>query len=470
MVIVGRDDGVTGSYTRRLSEFCSSLNYESIPPRIIHRAKWAVLDTLGIILGASATLEGKRIANFVRELRDKKEATAIGFAFKSSVRNVAFLNGTLSEMLELQDGYSKGGIHPCCGVISSTLAMAEYHHRGGKELLTSIIVGYEVANRVSEAIHPSHLGRGFQPTGTVGAIGGAAATGKLIGFDKNQMFNSIGIAGYILPISTGDNLYGGYSIKPVHGGAAARAGIESAMLAKIGLTACSLEGTTGLNKGFCAIVSDKPNYGKITEGLGEKYTIEEVYIKPYACCRINHPAVEIVLDLLARHQFKPEDIEDILIKTYTFAASVPGQIRPNPSSYFIHGQFSMPYCVAVALIDGQVGLEQFNPEKIKDQRIHQLADRIKVLADIEMDRLRPANRPALVEINLKSGQKLTGRVDYPKGDSRKPLSEEEMLKKFEDLASHTLSLKRVKKVGSLVLDLEKINDVREMVKKCFEKK
>jgi 2-methylcitrate dehydratase PrpD len=240
-------------------------------------AKWAILDNLGIILGASATELGKQVADFVRDLHDREEATALGFGFKSSTRNTAFLNGSLSEMLELQDGYTKGGIHPCCGIISAALAVAEHSHKTGKDLIASVVVGYEAANRVSEVMHPSHLGRGFQPTGTVGTIGAAAAIGKLMGFNLDQMFNAIGIAGFILPVSTGDNLWGGHTIKPIHGGAAAKTGIESAMLARKGFSACSLEGDPKLRKGFCAIVSDEPHFAKLTEGLGERYTLNEIY-------------------------------------------------------------------------------------------------------------------------------------------------------------------------------------------------
>ncbi len=455
------------SHTKKLSEFCGNLKLESIPSSVIEKTKWAILDNLGVILGASATQEGRRIADFVRDLGDREEATTIGFGFKSSTRNAAFLNGTMSEMLELQDGYTKGGIHACCGVISSALAVAENTNKGGKYLLESIVVGYEVANRVSEVVHPSHLSIGYQPTGTAGAIGAAATVGKLMGFDAERMFNTIGIAGFILPISTGDNLWGGYTIKPIHGGAAAKAGIESAMLAKRGLTACSLEGDPKLKRGFCVIASDKPNFEKMTKGLGEKYTIDDVYFKPFACCRVNHSPVEIVLDLASRHRLNLDDIESILIKTYNFAELVPGQIRTDPGANLLHCQFSTSYCVAAALMDGQVGLEQFTPERIKDPKVHQLSARVKIVADEEMEGMRPANRPAIVEITLKSGQTFTGRVDYPKGDPRKPMTDEELLKKFEGLASNVLSEEKVRSIRTTVFDLENMDDVSKLMELCF---
>ena len=454
-------------YTAKLADFCADLSYDSVPLPAIQQMKWALLDNIGVITGASATEEGSQFADFVSEFQDREEATAIGFGFRSSMRNTAFLNGTMSELLELQDGYTKGGVHACCGVISASLACAEYLEKGGKDLLLANIVGYEVANRVAEVMHPSHLARGFQPTGTAGAIGAAAAAGKLMGFDRNQMYNAIGIAAFILPVSTGDNLWGGYTIKPVHGGAAAKAGIESALLAQKGFTACSLEGDPKLNKGFCVIVSDKPNFEKMIDKLGEKYTINDVYFKPYSCCRINHSPVEITLDLAQRNKINPTEVKSILVRTYQFAAAVPGSIRTISVSSMIDCQFSTAYCVAAALMDGRVGLEQFVSDRIRDPRIHQLADRVSIIADEELENLRPANRPAIVEISLKNGKEVSGRVDYPKGDSRKPMSDAELIQKFESLASHMLSEEKVNRIQSTVMDLEQITHVGKLIQLCI---
>ena len=457
---------MTGDYTRALADFCAELKWDSVPGAIREKIKWALLDNLGVVLGASATKEAKVIADYVRDLGDREEATALGFGFKSSMRNASFLNGTLSEVLELQDGYTKGGVHPCCGVISAALAVAEYNRKSGQDLLLSIIVGYEAADRVAEVLHPSHLGRGFQPTGTAGAVGAAAAAAKLLDFSPEQMFNAIGISGFILPISTGDNLWGGYTIKPVHGGAGAKAGVESALLAQRGLTACSLEGDPKLNKGFCTLVSDKPNYEKMTEELGEKYTISDVYFKPFACCRINHSPVEIAIKLATDNDLKPKDIAKVKVRTYNFAAAVPGNIRTNVNSNLLDCQFSTSYTVASALSDRRVSLEQFTPEKIQNPDLQDLASRVSIEADPEMEALRPANRACIVEVTLKDGKTVSGRVDYPLGDPRKPFSDDDLMKKFQGLAAHALSPEKVSKLGSMVFKLDEVADVGELVALC----
>jgi len=118
-------------------------------------------------------------------------------------------------------------------------------------------------------------------------------------------------------------------------------------------------------------------------------------------------------------------------------------------------------------MDGQVGLEQFTPERIKDPKVHQLSDRVKIVADEEMEGMRPANRPALVEITMNNGQKFTGRVDYPKGDPRNPMTDEELLKKFEGLAANVLSEEKVRGIRTTVFDLENTGDVGKLMELCF---
>ncbi len=159
------------AYTKKLADFCADLRYADIPENVVAKIKWCILDNLGIILGATQTQFGATILEYIKLLGDREEATVLGFGLKSSSRNAAFANGSLSETLEYQDGYTKGGYHPCCGTISASLAVAEWQNATGRDLITAVVAGYEVGNRVSESIFPSHLAKGFQPTGTAGSVG-----------------------------------------------------------------------------------------------------------------------------------------------------------------------------------------------------------------------------------------------------------------------------------------------------------
>lgn len=452
-------------YTKKLAEFCSQLDFETIPSKVRERTKWLILDNLGIILGATTLDFGRSMAEFTKALGDRKEATVLGFGFKSSTRHAAFANGSLSETLEMQDGYTKGGYHPCCGTISASLAMTEWLKKTGKDFLTAVVAGYEVGDRVAEALHPTHLSRGFQPTGTAGTVGAAAAAAKILDLDEEQIFNALGIAGFILPISTGDNLWGGYSIKPVHGGAAAKSGIEAVLLAKLDLKAAPLEGDERIGKGFCRIVTDDPpRFEKMIEGLGERYTLEEVYCKPYASCRINQGPAEIALDLRKKYALNDEDIEEVLIKTYDFAVKRTGSMRTDTNSPFTLCQFSMSYAVAGALMYGEVGVSQLTEKRIRDPKIHNFAKKIKVVADPELQKIYPANRPSIMEIKTKEGKKISGRVDFAKGDHRNPMTEDELAAKFLTLTENIIGEKKAKKVMEIVLDLENLSTVEKLIR------
>jgi 2-methylcitrate dehydratase PrpD len=452
------------AYTEKLAGFCAALRYEDLPPKVVDKIKWCILDNFGIILGATRTRFGQVMLEYAKGWGDQEQATVLGFGLKTSTRSAGFANGSLSETLEYQDGYTKGGYHPCCGTIPTALAMAEWKKGSGKDLITATVAGYEVGNRVSEAIFPSHLSRGYQSTGTAGAVGAAAAASAILKLDARQTHNALGIAGFILPISIGDNLWGGYTIKPVHGGAAAQTGIESALLASRGLNAAPLEGDAKIGKGFLRVVSDQPKWDKLTEGLGAFTTLAEIYFKPFALCRIIHAPVEVAIDLRAQYGLKVEDIQGVVVRTYDFAAEVPGQTRTSAESDPTLCQFSLPYGVAAALMYGEVGLEQMMGKVTRNARIHELAGRVQVIHDLEMDKLRPALRPASVEVTLKDGRKFNGRADFPKGDARKPLSEQELLTKFSNLVREVVGEEKIRRIQEAVFGLEKIGEIDEVVR------
>jgi 2-methylcitrate dehydratase PrpD len=450
------------NYTKELAKFCSGLDFDAIPRRIVEKTKFMVVDNLANIFGA-ATLEfGSTMADYARSLQDHEEATALGSGFRTSARTAAFVNGSLAETLEMQCGYTKGGYHPGDATISAPLAVAEWKKKGGKALLTAIVAGYEVGNRISEAIHPTHLSRGFQPAGTVGTLGAAAAVARLLDLNAEQTKQALAIAGFLLPICTGDNRI--YSVKPVHGGAAAKSGIEAVLLAQHGLKGAPLEGDTQIRKGFCRIVTDEPpRFEKMTEGLGEKYTIDEVYFKPYATCRINQGPVEIALDLKKKNGLGYEEINDVLIRTYAYATKRTGSLRTDITSPFTLCSFSMSYAVAGALMYGEAGPSMLADERIKDPKIHQFASRIRIIADPELENLYPANRPAAMEITTRDGRKLSDRINYAKGDYRNPMTEEEVAQKFLELSKETLGEEKAKQALEAILRLESLDSIEALI-------
>jgi len=449
-------------YTRKLAEFCASVSLERLPAEVIGKTKLCILDSFANVYGSLELEAVSGVVSYIRSLGGPEIATALGCGFKTGIHNAAFLNGTTAEAIEGQDGLRFGGNHPGTAVIPAALAVAEYRGRGGREVIEAVVAGYEAAGRIAAAMHPHHTLAGFLPTGTCGAFGAAAAASKLMGHDAEGMLNSLGNAGYLLPLSMAEHLMGGYTSKIVQGGQAASAGLTAAGLAGAGITGAPyvLEGSH-LGGGFTQITTrSEPNLKRIVEQLGEHFSIMDIYFKPYTACRHTHGAAQAALELLDREDFGPQDIEAVDVYTYTIASVAVGK-GVTADSTFVSAQFSLPYVVAACLIDGEMGPAQLREDRISDSAILELSQRVKVNVDPELAMTYPGMTSSRVEIKLKSGQTLAKQVDIPKGDPRDPMTSEDVAGKVKRFASQK-DEKALDEVIRLSLELEEVGDIKEL--------
>jgi len=451
----------------KLAKFCTELTYNKIPENVVKKVKLCILDYLGNVLGSLVIEESERVAEFVRSLGEKEEATVLGFNFKTSCRSAAFANGSLSEILEFQDGFYPGFNHPSSVVLPAVFALSEFYKINGKDLITAVIVGYEVANRISEAVCPSHDVKGFTPTGTTGAFAAAVATGKVLGFNKNTMLNSLGIAGFLLPISLIETLRGGYTIKIIHGGQASKVGIESAMLAQQGFRGHPeiIEGSAKFPLSFCRVTSENPKLEEMLKDLGEHYTIMDVYFKPFPCCARNHVAAQITLDLVKINKIDYKDVEEVVVEIDSFTASHQGIKYTKPLSSFIDCQFSLPYIISSAIIDRDFGIYQLSRGRINDPKIHNFAKKVKVHGHKGLDKMYPEKRPSIVKIWMKGGRQYSGRADYPKGDPNNPFTKKELFEKFKkQLGCYTIDPQKIEEIIYLIMNIEKLKNISRVMK------
>ena len=380
-----------------------------------------MLDYVANIYGSLELDAVRSVIDFVRSLGGPEAATALGCGFKTGLQNAAFINGTTAEAIEAQDGLRFGGNHPVSAVIPAAFVMSESLGLPGTRLIEAVVAGYEVANRAAAAMHPFHTLSGFLPTGTCGTLGAAVAVSKLMGHGYPEMLNAMGNAGYILPISMAEQLMGGYTVKIVQGGQAASAGIMAAGLAGKGITGSPyvLEGTE-LKGGFTQItmkVDAKPE--RITDKLGEHYSIMDIYFKPYTACRHTHGAAQATLMLMKEKKIMPDDIDSITVSTYGVAAMAVGKGVPEGGS-FVSAQFSIPYVVAACILDGALGPAQLTERRIADPAMIALAKKVTVKTDDDLNKMYPDKTASRVEILLKNGERLIKQVDIPKGDPRDP--------------------------------------------------
>lgn len=448
-------------YTRKLAEFCAGLSLEGLTVEVARQARLCVLDYFSNVYGSLELEAVKAVVDHARSQAGPPDCSVLGCAFKSGMQSAAFVNGTTAEAMEAQDGLRFGGNHPVCAVIPAALAVAEKRGLGGGAVIEAIVAGYEVANRVSWAVHPLHTFSGFLPTGTCGTFGAAAAAARLLGLDEEGILNALGAAGYLVPMSMAEQLMGGYTVKIVQGGQAASAGLLAAHLASAGITGdpLVLEGSE-LNGGFTQItINGEAQLERITDGLGEHYTIMDIYRKPYTSCRHTHGAVQATLEIMGENAFGPADIEHVKVHTYGIAAFAVG--KGVEGGTFVSAQFSIPYVVAAALMDGDLGPTQLTERRMADAELMALVDRVEVLPDEELNKVYPEKTASRVEIQLKDGTVIEKQVDIPKGDPRDPMEEDELAEKLRRFAGGREG-RDIAKIIDLALRLEELDDIREL--------
>jgi 2-methylcitrate dehydratase PrpD len=449
-------------YTRKLADFCAEVSLERLPDEVIDKAKLCVLDLFANVYGSLELEAVSRVVSYIRSLGGPETATALGCGFKTGIHNAAFLNGTTAEAIEGQDGLRFGGNHPGTAVIPAALVAAEDLDLGGREVIEAVVAGYEAAGRIAAAMHPHHTLAGFLPTGTCGAFGAAAAASKLMNHDAEGMLNSMGNAGYLLPLSMAEHLMGGYTSKILQGGQAASAGLTAAGLAGAGITGAPyvLEGSA-LGGGFTQITTRAESVlDRITAGLGERFSIMDIYFKPYTACRHTHGGAQAALQLVEDEDFAPQDIEAVAVHTYAIASTAVGK-GVGADSSFVSAQFSLPYVVAACLTDGELGPAQLRENRISDPAVLDLANKVEVKVDPELAKVYPGMTSSRVEIRLKSGRTLARQVDIPKGDPRDPMTAADVAAKLKRLASQRGN-EALDRVVELSLDLEKVGNIKEL--------
>lgn len=448
-------------YTRALAEFCRNISLDGLPPEVVEKAKLCVLDYIANVYGSLELDAVQRVVSYFRSLGGPETCTALGCGFRTSIANAAFINGTTAEAIEAQDGLRFGGNHPCSAVMPAAFAVAESRGLGGREVLEAIVAGYEMASRVAAAVHPLHTLSGFLPTGTCGTFGAAVAAGKLMGLDAAGMLNTVGNAGYLVPLSMAEELMGGCTVKIVQGGQAATAGITAAGLARAGITGHPqvLEGSE-LKGGFTQItMKGEPVMERLTDGLGERYSIMDIYFKPYTACRHTHGAAQATLGLLAEAGFRAEDVESVKVNTYAIASVAVGK-GVSAGDSFVSAQFSIPYVVAACILDGELGPKQLTERRMADPALLELAARVTVEMDEGLNAVYPDMTASRVAITLIRGDTLTRQVDIPKGDPRDPMLAEDLAEKLRRFAgAREVDLD---KITAMVLGLEGRPSIAEL--------
>ena len=457
---------------QQLAAFAAATREQGLPPELVHDVRRRVLDVVGNSLGA-ASYEPARIALAVATAWGGAErATAIGSGARFPAAAAALVNGTLAHTLDFDDTHLPSVLHPSASVVPAALAVAEAEGRSGLEAIVAIAVGNEINVRLGSAGFDAETNvnlffeHGLHATSICGALAAAATAAVLMGLDADGIGHAIAIAGSMGAGLLEANRTGG-TVKRIHCGWAAHAGISAAELARHGLTGplTVMEGRFGFLQATCG---ERADVGWLTRGLGTDWELPKIGFKPYPCNHFTHPGIDAALQLRAAG-LRPEEIESIVLGAPTSVLRTIGQPpeeKARPQSGY-HAQFSGPFTVAAALVGGGglgLYLDDFSDELARDPLRLSLAARVRCVPDEECDRLFPHSFPARLTVTTTGGEVREAFVASSRGGLESPLSDDELGLKFELNAGRSLAGPQIESLRAAVMGLDRLRDLGELVR------
>ena len=422
-----------GSLSAQLAEFLAGLHAQ-ISPAHLAAACNCVIDTLGCIAYGTDKPWSMAAARHALATGAGGTCTVMGWDEKLSPAMAAFANGTAAHAFELDDVHEEAVNHPGAVVVPVALAVAEDLDASGRDFLEAVVIGYEAMGRAGLAVDPvSHMLAGFHPTSMSGVFGAAAAASHLLGLDAAGFNHAFGIAAS-LASGTMEFVSSGGMAKRIHGGRAAEGGIMAAALAAQGFEGAR-DGIAG-RYGFCRIFTDDPQPQLLTEGLGERWMIDEITVKPYPSCSDLHPMVQATAELVALHGLSAVDIERIVVHGTTKTAELNDM---DGTRSVMAAQYSAPFNIAAAVLADPADPATFDPERIADPALAALQAKVDSIRPTpEFDATYARKQGARVEIMLAGGRVLRKTVHGQKGSMHDPLSGDEIDRKFDSLVQGRL--------------------------------
>ncbi len=422
--------------TRLLARFTVESRPESIPGPVRKEALRSLLNWVGCALGGSrhATLNSALAA--LSEFSGPRLATVLGRAERLDILHAALMNGMSSHVLDFDDTHLATIIHPSGPVAPAILALAERQKVTGRDFLHAFILGIEVECRIGRAVYPSHYDVGWHITGTAGVFGAAAAAGKLLGLNEQQMTWAFGIAA---TQSSGFREMFGSMCKSFHPGRAAQNGLGAALLAAKNFT--SSEQSIEAPRGFAHVTATERDFSAIRKDLGQRWEISENTYKPFPCGIVIHPVIDGCLQLREEHRPQSAQIERVELRVHPLVLELTGKKTPTTG---LEGKFSVYHSAAVSLIQGTPTVRAYSDEVVRNPEIISLRDRVSATVD---EGLR--KEEAHVTVVMRDGRRLHRHVEHAVGSLERPMSDADLEAKFRGLAQGVLPAKQTDELIAL---------------------
>ncbi|MGC2202067.1 MAG: MmgE/PrpD family protein [Stellaceae bacterium] len=449
-----------------LARFTAGLEFQQIPAAVVTRAKYLMLDAVGIALASTGFDFAHRTLTAIRGLAGEGDTPVIGFPALLPMRDAALINGVLIHGLDYDDTHTGAVVHPTASLLPTVLAVGARRRTSGAAALSAYVAGIEAAARLGAVAKGGFHQIGFHPTGLVGAFACALAAGKLFGLAEEQLVMAQGIT---LSAAAGslEFLEDGAWTKRFHPGWAANAGITAAALAQQGFVGPkrAYEGRFGLYPSHLQEHYDHTSLGLATRGLGEVWEVLQVAVKPFPACHFIHGCADAAITLKADHGLDwraIEHVEALVPAEVVKTVCEPAANKRRPANSY-DAQFSILFIVAAALIRGRFTLAEVTADAIADPAILALADRVDYRVDPESGFPRYYSGELIV--TTREGRKLRQREHMNRGCGDRPLSEADILAKFHDNAGRVVAPQCAGVIAKAILAFDTAGDVREIARR-----
>ena len=447
---------------RRLATFAAGLRFEDIPPAVVESVRLRALDVLGIALAASTTEVAPSLYGALEAWgREGGACTVVGAKRAAPAPFAALVNGALAHGLDFDDTHAASITHASAVVLPAVLAVGEAAGASGRTAVTAVVAGLEAITRLGMAAPGEFHARGWHATAACGPFAAALAAGKLDGLDEARLTAALGVAG---SFASGllEFLEDGSWVKRLHPGWAAHSGLVAAALARGGFSGPEtvLEGRFGFYRTFLGQAPDATPF----ETLGTAWETLRIGFKPYPCCHYNHAYLDCALELRRAHGLAPEMIERIECRVPAGEIPIvcePRELKLRPRTAY-EAQFSLPYGIAAALLDGRVGLETYAPVRLADPRLLALAARVSHVVD--PDSRFPEGFPGWIRLTLRDGRNLEARQPDGRGGAGRPLDPLSVVEKFRDNAGRAVAPAALARIERAALGIDALDDVGALMR------
>ncbi len=439
-------------------DFLSGIDFELLPSEVVDRTKRFILDILGVAIAGTSAPGCRETLEIFANWGGKEEATVWIFGHRLPTFSAGLMNSLLAHARDFDDVFDESALHALATTLPTALVLGEKEGLSGRDLITAIVCGVEIVVRMGLAIRRP---LSWIRTATCGGFGAVATAGKILGLSKKELLNAFGVM-YSKTSGNAQCLLDGGLSKRLQPAFAVEDAIQSVTLAMNGIDGAKeiLEGPYGF---FNLYEHGDYDRERLVEKFGDRYHIMDLSFKPYPSCRMTHATIQAALELKTKHNLTPEMIDHVHVAVSPMVKEMVGNpfvIRDNPQ---VDAQFSIPYTVAVALIKGEVFIEDFEPDMITSPERKALADRVEVFAK---DTLDPKDmQHSSVDVTLKDGRSLKAQVEVLMGSPSLDMPWDACIDKFRKCIGYStrpFGIDQVHRLEDKIRNLETLEDVSDL--------